>query len=71
MHSVNCNIVLDFNQNRCKTQNQEYAQNELILLPIFFPQSVLWLALLMWLNAFGVIPGWQTAMVAHAVFGEI
>ncbi|MFK8084250.1 MAG: ABC transporter permease [Granulosicoccus sp.] len=41
---------------------------KLILLPIFFPQSVLGLALLMWFNAIGVIPSWQTAVVAHVVW---
>lgn len=41
---------------------------KLILLPIFFPQSVLGLALLMWFNAIGVIPTWQTAVVAHVVW---
>lgn len=41
---------------------------KMILLPIFFPQSVLGLALLMWFNAIGVIPNWQTAVVAHIVW---
>ncbi len=41
---------------------------KLILLPIFFPQTVLGLALLMWFNALGVIPSWQTAIVAHLVW---
>lgn len=41
---------------------------KLILLPIFFPQTVLGLALLMWFNALGVIPNWQTAIVAHLVW---
>ncbi|GAB5467822.1 MAG: ABC transporter permease [Rhodospirillales bacterium] len=39
-----------------------------VLLPIFFPQTVLGLALLMWFNAIGVIPTWQTAIVAHLVW---
>jgi len=39
-----------------------------ILLPIFFPQTVLGLALLMWFNAIGVIPTWKTAIVAHLVW---
>ena len=39
-----------------------------ILLPIFFPQTVLGLALLMWFNAIGVIPSWKTAVVAHLVW---
>ncbi len=41
---------------------------KLILLPIFFPQAVLGLALLMWFNAIGVIPSWKTAIVAHLVW---
>lgn len=41
---------------------------KLILLPIFFPQSVLGLALLMWFNAIGVTPTWHTAIVAHLVW---
>ncbi len=39
-----------------------------ILLPIFFPQSVLGLALLLWFNFLGVVPSWQTAIVAHLVW---
>ncbi|MBK1635400.1 ABC transporter permease [Rhodovulum adriaticum] len=41
---------------------------KLILLPIFFPQTVLGLALLMWFNAIGVIPSWKTAIIAHMVW---
>ncbi|MHC0053575.1 ABC transporter permease [Actibacterium sp. D379-3] len=41
---------------------------KLILLPIFFPQTVLGLALLMWFNAIGIIPSWKTAIVAHLVW---
>ena len=41
---------------------------KLILLPIFFPQTVLGLALLMWFNAIGIIPTWKTAVVAHLVW---
>lgn len=41
---------------------------KLILLPIFFPQTVLGLALLMWFNALGIIPSWKTAVVAHMVW---
>lgn len=41
---------------------------KLILLPIFFPQAVLGLALLMWFNFIGVIPTWKTAVVAHLVW---
>jgi len=41
---------------------------KLILLPIFFPQSVLGLALLMWFNAVGITPTWHTAIVAHLVW---
>ena len=39
-----------------------------VLLPIFFPQTVLGLALLMWFNAIDLIPTWQTAIVAHLVW---
>jgi spermidine/putrescine transport system permease protein len=41
---------------------------KLALLPIFFPQAVLGLALLMWFNALGIIPSWRTAVVAHLVW---
>ncbi|VDS08430.1 Inner membrane ABC transporter permease protein YdcV [Paracoccus haematequi] len=41
---------------------------KLILLPIFFPQAVLGLALLIWFNALGVTPSWKTAVVAHLVW---
>lgn len=41
---------------------------KLILLPIFFPQTVLGLALLMWFNSIGIIPSWKTAVVAHLVW---
>jgi spermidine/putrescine transport system permease protein len=41
---------------------------KLILLPIFFPQTVLGLALLMWFNSVGIIPTWKTAVVAHIVW---
>jgi len=41
---------------------------KLILLPIFFPQGVLGLALLMWFNSMGIIPSWKTAVVAHLVW---
>ena len=41
---------------------------KLILLPIFFPQTVLGLALLMWFNAIGVTPDWRTAVIAHLVW---
>jgi len=39
-----------------------------LLLPIFFPQSVLGLALLLWFNFLGIIPTWHTAIVAHLVW---
>lgn len=41
---------------------------KLALLPIFFPQAVLGLALLMWFNALGILPSWKTAVVAHLVW---
>lgn len=40
----------------------------LILLPIFFPQSVLGLALLLWFNATGLDLSWKTAVLAHLVW---
>ena len=39
-----------------------------ILLPIFFPQTVLGLAILLWFNTAGVMPTWKTAIVAHLVW---
>ncbi len=41
---------------------------KVLLLPIFFPQPVLGLALLLWFNALGISPSWQTAVVAHLVW---
>jgi spermidine/putrescine transport system permease protein len=41
---------------------------KLVLLPIFFPQPVLGLALLLWFNAIGMQPTWQTAIFAHLVW---
>ena len=41
---------------------------KLILLPIFFPQTVLGLALLIWFSSIGVIPSWKTAVIAHLVW---
>ncbi|MFQ5784916.1 MAG: ABC transporter permease [Alphaproteobacteria bacterium] len=41
---------------------------KLVLLPIFFPQAVLGLALLLWFNALGIIPDWRTAVFAHLVW---
>ncbi|MGH6720290.1 MAG: ABC transporter permease, partial [Alphaproteobacteria bacterium] len=39
-----------------------------VLLPIFFPQSVLGLALLLWFNALGLDLSWRTAVFAHLVW---
>ncbi|MDN5882046.1 MAG: ABC transporter permease [Nitrosospira sp.] len=44
------------------------AFQKFILLPIFFPQTVLGLALLLWFNTLGVLPNWQTAVLAHLVW---
>lgn len=44
------------------------SYQKLILLPIFFPQTVLGLSLLMWCNALGIVPNWKTAVVAHLVW---
>lgn len=41
---------------------------KLVLLPIFFPQSVLGLALLLWFNSLGITTSWQTAVFAHLVW---
>ena len=41
---------------------------KLILLPIFFPQAVLGLALLLWFTYIGIIPNWWTAVLAHLVW---
>lgn len=40
----------------------------LILLPVFFPQAVLGLALLIWFSSIGIIPDWRTAVIAHLVW---
>jgi spermidine/putrescine transport system permease protein len=40
----------------------------LVLLPLFFPQSVLGLALLMWFNFLDITPSWWTAVIAHTVW---
>ncbi len=40
----------------------------LLVLPIFFPQPVLGLALLLSLNAVGLAPSWKTAIFAHLVW---
>lgn len=41
---------------------------KIVLLPIFFPQSVLGLALLLWFNALGLNMSWKTAIFAHLVW---
>ena len=40
----------------------------IILLPIFFPQAVLGLSLLLWFSALGIIPDWRTAVFAHLIW---
>lgn len=40
----------------------------LVLLPVFFPQAVLGLALLLWFSAIGITPTWKTAVFAHMVW---
>ncbi len=40
----------------------------LILLPIFFPQAVLGLALLLWFSSIGITTSWQTAVFAHMIW---
>jgi spermidine/putrescine transport system permease protein len=39
-----------------------------VVLPIFFPQPVLGLALLLFFTAVGVSPSWRTAVFAHMVW---
>lgn len=41
---------------------------KLLVLPIFFPQPVLGLALLLSFSAVGISPSWKTAVIAHAVW---
>lgn len=41
---------------------------KLVLLPIFFPQAVLGLALLLWFSALGITTSWATAVFAHMVW---
>lgn len=41
---------------------------KLILLPIFFPQAVLGLAMLLWFSALGITTSWHTAVFAHLVW---
>jgi spermidine/putrescine transport system permease protein len=41
---------------------------KIVLLPIFFPQSVLGLALLLWFNAIGLELSWKSAVFAHLVW---
>ena len=40
----------------------------LIMIPIFFPQAVLGLALLLWYTYVGVLPTWEAAVFAHLVW---
>ena len=40
----------------------------IVLLPIFFPQTVLGLSLLLWFNALGFEMSWRTAAFAHLVW---
>jgi spermidine/putrescine transport system permease protein len=40
----------------------------LVLLPLFFPQTVLGLALLMWFSFLGITTSWWTAVIAHTVW---
>ncbi len=41
---------------------------KIVLLPIFFPQAVLGLALLLWFSALGITTSWVTAVFAHMVW---
>ena len=40
----------------------------LVLLPLFFPQAVLGLALLLWFSVLGVQTSWHTAVFAHMIW---
>ncbi|WP_420343731.1 ABC transporter permease [Paenirhodobacter sp.] len=44
------------------------AYQKFLLLPVFFPQPVLGLALLLWFNALGIPTSWKTAVIAHLVW---
>lgn len=48
-------------------RGQSFFQ-KFIVLPIFFPQAVLGLALLLWFNTLSIQPSWQTAVLAHLVW---
>ena len=41
---------------------------KLVLLPVFFPQAVLGLALLLWFSATGITTSWKTAVFAHMIW---
>lgn len=41
---------------------------KIVLLPIFFPQAVLGLALLLWFSQLGIITSWRTAVFAHMIW---
>lgn len=41
---------------------------KVVVLPIFFPQPVLGLALLLFFSALGITPSWKTAVFAHLVW---
>lgn len=41
---------------------------KLLLLPVFFPQSVLGLSLLVAMSAVGITPSWRTTVFAHLVW---
>ena len=41
---------------------------KIVLLPLFFPQTVLGLSLLLWYNFLNITPSWQTAILAHTVW---
>ena len=44
------------------------AYQKLLLLPVFFPQAVLGLALLVTMSAVGITPSWRTTVLAHLVW---
>jgi len=44
------------------------AFQKFVVLPIFFPQPVLGLAMLLFFTALGIVPSWKTAAFAHLVW---
>lgn len=45
-----------------------HLYQRVLMLPIFFPQPVLGLAILLTMSAVGIVPSWRTAIFAHLVW---